>query len=422
MRKEERFAGAFVVVLALAAVFGHIVVAHGGDLEPSDPPGPTMKTLDEVEPRTLIQESDLPLTITESGSYYLVENIALATANTNAITVAASNVSIDLNGFILTGPNTGASGAAIAADTATRENVTVANGSITQFVIGIQLPGKGSRISNVAATGNLNTGIYTGDSSLIEKCVASANPSIGIKVGTDSIVRDSIARSNSYEFMGMKMGTGIEAGASCTISRCTVYDNGSLGITASSNATIEGCTARNTGSVGILAGVISTVRGCTAVGSNYYNGVIYTGDGIRVGDGSSVTSCAAYNNRLNGILASRGCVITDCSVRDNLSTGIAAGRSRISNNTVTGNDVRGIFVDFGCSIYGNNVAENNIGVAVNNTGNIIRDNNFFQNTVDGLNVADASNYSAQNTFHNNGTNINGAHQQGTGDMQNIIIP
>ena len=46
-----------------------------------------MKTLAEVEPRTAISQADIPLTISQPGSYYLAGNIALDSAA--AITINA---------------------------------------------------------------------------------------------------------------------------------------------------------------------------------------------------------------------------------------------------------------------------------------------------------------------------------------------
>src|SRR6185295_16428367 len=68
-----------------------------GPLTPPGAPAPTMKTLDQVEARTLI--SSAPFTISQPGSYYLTANLTVSSGN--AITIAASGVTLDLNGFTI---------------------------------------------------------------------------------------------------------------------------------------------------------------------------------------------------------------------------------------------------------------------------------------------------------------------------------
>ena len=77
--------------------------AVAGDLEPDTAPAPTMKTLDEVEPRIPILRSVSPadtVTITQSGSYYLIGD---RYCSYTGIRVDTDNVTIDLMGYSLIG-------------------------------------------------------------------------------------------------------------------------------------------------------------------------------------------------------------------------------------------------------------------------------------------------------------------------------
>ncbi|MFL6536973.1 MAG: hypothetical protein ACJ8JD_02200, partial [Chthoniobacterales bacterium] len=58
-----------------------------------------MKTLDQIEPRTPIKS--VPFAITTSGSYYFTGNRHFTAASGDAITISASDVTVDLMGFTL---------------------------------------------------------------------------------------------------------------------------------------------------------------------------------------------------------------------------------------------------------------------------------------------------------------------------------
>src|SRR5881392_43776 len=101
---RTRIACSFIGLGILAAA-----VLHAGPLNP--PAGPvasSYKTLTEVEPRTAISAANTPgdsdslFKITQPGSYYLTGNIQ-GVSGKHGVEIAASGVTLDLNGFDLLG-------------------------------------------------------------------------------------------------------------------------------------------------------------------------------------------------------------------------------------------------------------------------------------------------------------------------------
>src|SRR2546421_208449 len=122
-RSILRFASPVLIVTAVTTV---VWVNAGSLTPPAGPVAPTMKSLDQVEARTPIDPSQpgfaLPYTISQAGSYYLTANMTAAGA-TAGIIIAADDVTLNLNGFALTG---GSSGSAKGVDVpAARKNLTI---------------------------------------------------------------------------------------------------------------------------------------------------------------------------------------------------------------------------------------------------------------------------------------------------------
>jgi hypothetical protein len=71
-----------------------------GSLTPPGAPAPTMRTLEQVEPRTPISAAGY--IIDRPGSYYLTTNL-FGAGGLGAIRIMTNDVSLDLNGFSIIG-------------------------------------------------------------------------------------------------------------------------------------------------------------------------------------------------------------------------------------------------------------------------------------------------------------------------------
>jgi parallel beta-helix repeat protein len=104
-----------------------------GSLTPPGAPAPTMKSLDQVEPRTAI--TNLPITINQGGSYYLTQSFEQAFAS-DAISIRTNNVTLDLNGFTIHQTGNPPVIVGIRLENAINvplKNVIVKNGTVTGF-------------------------------------------------------------------------------------------------------------------------------------------------------------------------------------------------------------------------------------------------------------------------------------------------
>ncbi len=369
IRVRERIRYRFQLVAATTAVLCPSVAATAGNLNP--PPGPitpTMKTLDQVEPRVLVQSLPGSGTalheISESGSYYLAGNLT-GESGKNGIDVQAPDVTIDLNGFVMTGG--AGSLAGIAGSTA---NVTVRNGSLRQWgdsgialsgdfcqavdvtamgngVDGIQLAGRGTTVRDCRAVGNGENGIEAGEGAMVTDCTAVDNALRGILGGRLA----SLQRNNAFG----NSGTGIAAGERSVVSLNAANENDGTGIFVDgTSATVVHCTTSGNGNTGISAGGGPTVSECTA-SDNGENGIRAAGGSIR--------GCTASDNGENGILGSTYGMIADNTCHRNGDSESGAG----------------IFFRRSNRVESNHVTENTTGLSTGSCRNYVDDNIVLEN-------------------------------------------
>jgi parallel beta-helix repeat protein len=244
--------------------------------------------------------------------------------NTNGITIASDDVTIDLNDHAMVGVVQALDGILVMG---AHTNITVRNGSVLGW------PGDG-----VDAGAAVN--------SQVRNISSARNSGVGIRVGEGSVIVACSARTNALD--------GIVASAGCRVTDCT--------------------TSRN-GSEGLIIGLGSTIEGCTAFEN--------TANGISAGLGSSVVNCTTYSNGTNGILmANSGFLfatnpasgrIAGCVARANAGNGIQIGsRCLVENNNCAGNVFAAFLVTgSACRVDSNHATGGQRGFDINGTDNLI---------------------------------------------------
>lgn len=321
----------FFAVLCLPFVpVASLCRAEEASLTPPGAPAPTLRTLDQVEPRTPVSG---PCTITQPGSYYLTGNIA---ATTYGITIRTNNVTLDLMGYTLSGDR-GSSDYGIWVDgssAAVRSGVRIRNGTVSAFGYGVRLSNaRGCRVEDLVCTTNSIYGIYLlGDSSEIckdntlRRCVTADNR-YGIGLGATSPgicegnrILDCLAERNG--FYGILLNGN---GGSCSfneIRSSVIRRNGNDGVHLESS---------NSGSCNG-----NTLRSCS-MSDNAQNGLDMQAVTQDTCSGNRILNCSVQKNTLYGInvyYASENCFIGNTlttSGTANLYTANASGNYILQN-------------------------------------------------------------------------------------------
>ncbi len=278
----------------------------------------------------------LPVTIDGSAgrSYRLTGDLEVPDANTDAIVVTASGVTIDLNGFELRGPNACSgvpttcalegTGRGVRVDNVvSRTGVELRNGSVRGFgSVGVSL-GAQAVVRDVRASHNRFTGIGVDVGSSIIGVTAFRNGLYGLNAGSASLASSNVVFENG--------GHGINCSyPPCTLRQNVVYRNGGVGIAGLAGAVVADNAVHSNFNIGILCG-----DGCTVSGNAAY---LNAGFGVSCGAGGAVTGNTVYQNGVGGIENGDGGLVMANTVRANGGTGLAlSATTPYRENSVTSN-------------------------------------------------------------------------------------
>ena len=310
-----------------------------GSLTPPGAPATTMKTLDQVEARTPIPGGTAPFLISAPGSYYLTGNLQVSGAD--AITVNASGVTVDLNGFTISSTASPAAGTAVLIPSG-RVTVAVRNGHIfgpgtvnpttgafsgggfangvRYAAVGASDPGDGLSAYDLTITGCGNDGINfltsgVAASSVAERCAVRHVGHLGI---TASTLRScsvfecgfagmvSVVASDCVALVrGSGPGLGIQG---TTVTNCTASTSGTgVGLIASNATNCYGYSMGGTGlsattAVGCQGGTVSGLYGISASEATHCEARVDGNAGTAALSTSTATGCVgAYNGNNSGL-------------------------------------------------------------------------------------------------------------------------
>lgn len=361
--------------IALATAGSGSLLAQG-DLAPSaGTPQPSMKTLDQVEPRFLI--NSLPFTISEPGSYYLTRHLVYDGGD--AITISTNNVTIDLNGFTLRATAVGSNKNAITASGG-YDHITVKNGAINGFTNGISLEGTNNLVVREVVFGSSNNFIMSHGVKLTSCGSVQVTGCTFDNVGDGVDATDSHTISVAHcTLVRMNGGLVFVDSDSIAITGIQIESPTSgVSLTRCKNVVVESSSILRPTNYGVyMRDCVNTVIRNVTVDGSRLGGIVYQVHNSDYGRGLVIENCSVTNDdragfRLEGVSAPiiggriEGNVATNNGTpSENNNSGFYFTNLHgfyIADNTATGNGEEGFVVTFSCegSLFVRNHASHNI--------------------------------------------------------------
>ncbi len=211
--------------------------------------------------------------ITKSGSYELGRNLD---AVGDCLVITTDYVTLDLGGFTISGNSTGRGIVALIDGETDRKAITVRNGMVRNFAIGVDLSNVVLAMAErLIVSENSDTGLSVGGWAQVRDCLAQGN-GIGISTGASTVLTRNVATFNT--------GVGIRAGYNCTVTQNIAKENGIHGFQVSNGSNVFSNTSSSHPQAGFQVVCPSNIMGNTAS----FNSTAY--------DLSSPSECNFVNN------------------------------------------------------------------------------------------------------------------------------
>jgi parallel beta helix pectate lyase-like protein len=288
--------------------------------------------------------SSLPFVITECGSYVLTRCLT-GVAGQDGITIAASDVTLDLDGFSLNGVPASLSAVQVSGG---QEGILVTNGVVRGWgQSGISLVTADlSSVTDLRVLGCGADGIVVRQSCSVSDCISSSNGGTGLRgTAQGNTFSRCVASGNS--------GAGLDVSERSLVLDCTARGNGGDGIRLQAYGILRSCTSGANQGSGIDAGDTSLVEDCVAA-DNFSHG-------IRLNDRVIAHDCVSMNNGASGIRLQAYAYVSRCILTNNAGHGaeLISRQARFEDNQVTENVAGGIWSPNGCgNFFARNTAAN----------------------------------------------------------------